>query len=65
MDIEIFDNLLGGRGKCRFCGEMENNVSLHEAHYCEKAPPSFPNGRTLKEGKEEIEHENRNQKNCN
>jgi len=33
------DNLLdrkGGRGQCRYCGEWENNVSFHEAHFCLK-----------------------------
>lgn len=26
----------GGRGKCKFCGEFENNVSYHEAWECSK-----------------------------
>jgi len=41
MNIE---NKLGGRGKCQFCGEWENNVSYHEAWECLKNPhpPFFP-----------------------
>ena len=30
------DDRKGGRGKCRHCGEWENNVSYHEAWECIK-----------------------------
>ena len=30
----MIGNLLGGRGKCKFCGEYHNNISYHEAHEC-------------------------------
>ena len=29
---------LGGRGKCRHCGGMANNVAYHEAHECSLRP---------------------------
>lgn len=29
-DMNINSNIAGGRGKCSKCGEMVNNVSLHE-----------------------------------
>ena len=31
------DDRKGGRGKCRYCGEWENNVSYHEAWECLKS----------------------------
>jgi len=33
---------LGGRGECRYCKKMENNVSYHEAHACDKNPDWVP-----------------------
>lgn len=32
------DNILGGRGKCKYCGEHYNNVSYHEGCVCLKRP---------------------------
>lgn len=35
--VMSFGNKCGGRGQCRYCGQFENNVALHEAHYCAEA----------------------------
>lgn len=32
-------NKAGGRGKCRYCEQWENNVSYHEAQECPKRHP--------------------------
>ena len=32
------EELIGGRGKCEYCGEIVNNVSYHEAIECLKRP---------------------------
>jgi hypothetical protein len=32
----------GGRGKCRHCGQWENNVSYHEAWECPKRVQEAP-----------------------
>jgi hypothetical protein len=37
---DLTRNIAGGRGKCRYCLEMHNNVALHEAHYCKERPQS-------------------------
>lgn len=29
-------NKCGGRGECRFCHQMHDNVAFHEAHECEE-----------------------------
>lgn len=34
--------VIGGRGRCRYCKKMENNVSYHEAHICSKRPACTP-----------------------
>lgn len=31
-------NLLGGRGKCHYCGGVFTNVAYHEAHQCIMSP---------------------------
>jgi hypothetical protein len=33
-------NVAGGRGMCRYCKQMHNNVSFHEVWDCEKNPKS-------------------------
>ena len=33
---EFPGQLLGGRGRCKFCGEMVGNVAYHQAHDCPK-----------------------------
>jgi len=38
---EKIGNKLGGRGKCRYCKEMHNNVAYHESHACPKNPNSI------------------------
>jgi hypothetical protein len=32
----------GGRGKCQYCGQWENNVSYHEVHECPKRVREAP-----------------------
>ena len=36
------DDRKGGRGKCRHCGQYENNVSYHEAWECPKRVQAAP-----------------------
>ena len=36
------DDRKGGRGKCRHCGQYENNVSYHEAWECSKRVIAAP-----------------------
>jgi hypothetical protein len=33
----MIDNVKGGRGQCKYCGEFHNNVSFHEELECIKA----------------------------
>jgi len=35
------DNVMGGRGECRHCGEVVNNVAYHEANACGRNPSSL------------------------
>lgn len=28
------EELIGGQGKCRYCGEIHNNISFHETFKC-------------------------------
>jgi formylmethanofuran dehydrogenase subunit E len=32
------ENIIGGRNKCEYCGEMVNNAAYHEAIQCLKRP---------------------------
>ena len=37
IDINMkTQSLIGGRGKCQYCGKLVNNVSYHEEHECYK-----------------------------
>ena len=31
-------NVMGGRGVCRYCGEVVNNVAYHESNACNRRP---------------------------
>ena len=33
----MLEDRKGGRGKCQYCGQWENNVSYHEAWECPKS----------------------------
>ena len=47
----IDEDRKGGRGKCRYCGQWENNVSFHEEWECFKRLKDLQMGAGRRKGK--------------